>query len=128
LQATEFTVDDLRHGNYFWRVLAVAPSGQTSDWSEPQKFIVVSEGGTGESVSVSNVIIEYVAGQIYLIRGQTQPGNTVRCAGRETLAARDGRFQLQINAPRGQNEIAVEAADSHGNKNVFRYPLAPGSY
>jgi uncharacterized cupin superfamily protein len=128
LQATDFTVDDLRSGNYFWRVLAVAPSGQTSDWSDPQKFVVVSEGGTGEAVSVTNIVIEYVAGQIYLVRGQTQPGNTVRCAGRETLAARDGRFQIQINAPRGQSEIAVEAADSQGNKNVFRFPLAPGSY
>ena len=128
LQSAEFTVDDLRHGNYFWRVLAVAPSGQTSDWSEPQKFVVVEAGGTGEEVGVSQVSIEYVAGQIYLVRGVTQPGNTVRCAGRETLAARDGRFQIQINAPRGQSEIAVEAADTRGNKNVFRFPLAPGSY
>ncbi len=126
LQATEFTVDDLRHGNYFWRVLAVAPSGQTSDWSEPQKFIVVSEGGTGESVSVSNVIIEYVAGQIYLIRGQTQPGNTVRCGGRETLAARDGRFQLQINAPRGAREVQLETADTQGNRTSFKFQLPAG--
>jgi len=128
LHTAEFTIDDLRHGNYFWRVLAVAPSGQASDWSESQKFVVVAEGGTGEAVTVSNVIIEYVAGQVYLLRGQTQPGNAVRCAGREMLAARDGRFQLQINAPRGQTEIAIEAEDSQGNKNVFRYPLAPGSY
>lgn len=128
LHTTEFTVDDLRLGNYFWRVLAVAPSGQTSDWSEPQKFVVVAEGGTGEAVSISNVVIEFVAGSVYLVRGQTQPGNTIRCAGRETLAARDGRFQLQINSPHGQSEIAVEAADSQGNKNVFRFPRAPGSY
>jgi FecR protein len=128
LHSAEFTADDLRHGNYFWRVLAVGPSGQTSDWSEPQKFVVVSEGGTGEAITVSQLVIEYVAGQIYLVRGQTQPGNAVRCAGRETLAARDGRFQLQINAPRGQTEIALEAADSQGNKQFFRYPLVPGSY
>ncbi|HWS55352.1 MAG TPA: FecR domain-containing protein [Pyrinomonadaceae bacterium] len=127
LHSAEFTVDDLRLGNYFWRVLAVAPSGQTSDWSEPQKFVVVAEGGTGEAVGVSNVQIEYVAGHIYLVRGRTQPGNTVRCAGRETLAARDGRFQLQINAPRGQGEVAIEAADSQGNRDVFRFPLPPGS-
>ena len=128
LQATELAVDDLRHGNYFWRVLAVAPSGQTSDWSEPQKFVVVSEGGTGEAVSVSNVVVEFVGGQIYLVRGRTQPGNTLRCAGRETLAARDGSFQIQINAPRGQADIAVEASDTRGNRNVFRFPLAPGKY
>ncbi len=126
LQATEFTVDDLRQGNYFWRVLAVAPSGQSSDWSEPQKFIVVGEGSTGDEASVSNVEIEYVAGQIYLVRGRTQSGNTVRCAGRETLAARDGFFQLQINAPRGAREVQLETADTQGNRNTFKFQLPPG--
>jgi hypothetical protein len=126
LQATEFTVDDLRQGNYYWRVLAVAQSGQASDWSEPQKFVVVVEGGTGDELSVADVQVEYVAGQIYLVRGRTQAGNTVRCAGRETLAARDGFFQLQINAPRGAREVQVETADTQGNRNSFKFPLPPG--
>lgn len=126
LQATEFTVDDLRQGNYYWRVLAVAQSGQASDWSDPQKFMVVGEGGTGDELSVAGVQIEYVAGQIYLLRGRTQAGNTVRCAGRETLAARDGFFQLQINAPRGAREVQVETADTQGNRNSFKFQLPPG--
>lgn len=126
LQATEFNVGDLRQGNYFWRVLAVAQSGQASDWSEPQKFVVVDEGGTGDELSVADVQIEYVAGQIYLVRGRTQAGNTVRCAGRETLAARDGFFQLQINAPRGAREVQVETADTQGNRNSFKFQLPPG--
>ena len=41
LVATEFGASDLRPGTYFWRVRASATSGQSSDWSEPQKFIVV---------------------------------------------------------------------------------------
>ncbi|MDT7688032.1 MAG: hypothetical protein QOE46_791 [Acidobacteriota bacterium] len=126
LQATEFTVDDLRQGNYFWRVLAVAQSGQASDWSEPQKFVIVGEGGTGDEASVADVQIEYVAGQIYLVRGRTQAGNTVRCAGRETLAARDGFFQLQINAPHGAREVQLETADTQGNRNSFKFQLPPG--
>jgi hypothetical protein len=126
LQANEFTVDDLRQGNYFWRVLAVAQSGQASDWSDPQKFVVISEGGTGDEVGFADVQIEYVAGQIYLVRGRTQPGNTVRCAGRETLATRDGLFQLQINAPHGAREVLLESADTQGNRNSTKYPLPPG--
>jgi FecR protein len=126
LQANEFTVDDLRQGNYFWRVLAVAQSGQASDWSEPQKFVVVGEGGTGDVVGFADVQIEYVAGQIYLVRGRTQPGNTVRCSGRETLATRDGLFQLQINAPHGARDVTLEAADTQGNRNSSKYPLPPG--
>jgi hypothetical protein len=126
LQSNELTVDDIRQGNYFWRVLAVAQSGQASDWSEPQKFVVVGEGGTGEEVGFADVQIEYVAGQIYLVRGRTQPGNTVRCSGRETLATRDGLFQLQINAPHGAREVLLEAADTQGNRNSAKYTLPPG--
>jgi hypothetical protein len=125
LQASELAVDDLREGNYFWRVLAVAPSGQASDWSEPQKFVVVAEGGTGEDLQVTNVAIEYVAGSVYLVRGRARPGVALRCAGRETLADRDGTFQLQINAPRGARDIQIEAADTQGNRGAFRFPL-PG--
>jgi hypothetical protein len=126
LQSTELTVDDLRQGNYFWRVLAVAPSGQASDWSEPQKFVIVNGTGTGEEIGVSDVQVEYVAGSIYLVRGRTQAGNTIRCAGRETLAARDGFFQLQINAPHGSREVLLEAADTQGNRNSFKFTLPPG--
>jgi hypothetical protein len=126
LQSNELTVDDLRQGNYFWRVLAVAQSGQASDWSEPQKFVVVGEGGTGEEVGFKDIQIEYVAGQIYIVRGRTQPGNTVRCAGRETLATRDGLFQLQINAPHGARDVTLEAADTQGNRNSAKYALPPG--
>jgi hypothetical protein len=126
LQANEITVEDVRQGNYFWRVMAVAQSGQASDWSEPQKFVVEATGGTGDEVTVSDVQIEYVAGQIYLVRGRTQAGNTVRCSGRETLAARDGFFQLQINAPRGAREVQLETADTQGNRNSFKLQLPPG--
>lgn len=126
LQSNELAVDDLRQGNYFWRVLAVAQSGQASDWSEPQKFVVVGEGGTGEAVGFTDIQIEYVAGQIYIVRGRTQPGNTVRCSGRETLATRDGLFQLQINAPHGARDVTLEAADTQGNRNSAKYSLPPG--
>lgn len=126
LQANEITVEDVRQGNYFWRVMAVAQSGQASDWSEPQKFVVEAQGGTGDEVTVSDVQVEYVAGQIYLVRGRTQAGNTVRCTGRETVAARDGFFQLQINAPRGAREVQLETADTQGNHNSFKFQLPPG--
>jgi len=125
LQATDFTVDDLRQGNYFWRVLAVAQSGQASDWSDPQKFVVVGGGGTGEATGFADVQFEYVAGQIYIVRGRTQPGNTVRCAGRETLADRGGTFQLQINAPRGARDITLESADTQGNRGSSKFQLPP---
>jgi hypothetical protein len=121
LASTEFSASDLRPGNYFWRVRATAQSGQASDWSDSQKFIVMPKG-TAEKVPINITQTEYVAGRIWLIRGNAPPGTTVRIVGRETLTSSDGSFQLQITAPEGAREVTVEAQDPQGNTN--RYSLA----
>ncbi|HJR07955.1 MAG TPA: FecR domain-containing protein [Pyrinomonadaceae bacterium] len=121
LEATQFSVSDLRAGIYFWRVRAVAASGQISEWTEPQKFTIVAAGqGTGEHITVSHVAFEFIGGSIYVVRGRTQPGNTIRINGRETLATSDGSFQLQISVPKAAREIIVEAEDSQGTRNDTR--------
>lgn len=131
LETTNFNVSELRTGVFFWRVRAVAPSGQTSDWCEPQKFTVAAAaaggGDGGAGLTVSNVTFDLVAGNIYVARGRTQPGNTVRIAGRETAASRDGTFELQISAPRGARSIEVEAEDPQGNRRRTRVAFAPRS-
>ena len=129
LETTSFNVSELRTGIFFWRVRAVAPSGQTSDWCEPQKFTVAPAAaggdGGGAGLAVANVTFEYVAGNIYVARGRTQAGNTVRIAGREAAAARDGTFELQISAPRGARAIDVETEDPQGNRRRTRVAFAP---
>ena len=126
LAATEFSASDLRPGVYFWRLRATALSGQASDWSEPLKFIVAPRG-TGSPVSVSNLSSEYVGGDIYLVRGSSQPGTTLRVAGRETVATSDGSFQLQITAPSGARSLTIEAQDPQGNSSQYRLAIAPAA-
>lgn len=126
LTSTEFNVGELRPGVYYWRVCAVAPSGQVSEWSEPQKFSIIVAQDSARLV-VWDVETEYVAGNIYIVRGRTQPGNTVRIAGRETLAARDGSFRLQVAIPAGTRELSVEAEDSQGHRERYRFPIGERS-
>lgn len=112
----------LRSGIYFWRVRSTTDSGQTSEWSEPRKFVIAPPGGTGERVSVGGMVAEYIAGSVYIVRGRAQPGTTIRIGGRTSLAAGDGTFQLQITVPREAREVTVAAEDSQGNQS--RYQLA----
>jgi hypothetical protein len=116
LETTSFNVSELKTGIYFWRVRAVAVSGQTSDWCDPQKFTIGGDTRDGERLSVSGVTFEYVAGTIYLARGHTQPGNTVSINGRNTLAASDGSFQLQTNLAQGAREVWIEVEDPQGDR------------
>src|SRR4029079_3529670 len=122
LVATEFGADDLRPGVYFWRVRATAASGQASDWSDPLKFIVTTRG-TGSQVLVSNLSAELLGGSIYIIRGKAEPGTTIRVSGRETNAALDGGFQIQVTAG-GVRELTVEARDSQGNSSQYKVSLS----
>jgi hypothetical protein len=123
LASTEFTASDLRQGVYFWRVRAIAPSGQTSDWSDPKKFIVATQG-TGSRVPVSSLVAELLGGRIYLIRGRSEPGTTIRVAGRETIVPSEGSFQLQVTAPPGAQEIGIDAEDARGNVTPYRVSLS----
>jgi hypothetical protein len=123
LASTEFTASDLRPGVYFWRVRATAATGQTSDWSDPRKFIVVTRG-TGSRVPVSNLTAELLWGRVYLIRGRSEPGTTIRIAGRETIVPTEGSFQIQTAAPEGAQEITIEAADPRGNSTPYRLSLS----
>ena len=69
LVATEFGASDLRPGVYFWRVRATAATGQASDWSDPQKFIVAPRG-SGSQVPVSDLAAELFGRQHFLLRGR----------------------------------------------------------
>jgi hypothetical protein len=123
LASTEFTASDLRPGVYFWRVRAIASTGQTSDWNDPRKFIIATRG-TGTRVPVSNLTAEYLGGRIYLVRGRSEPGTTIHVAGRETIVPAEGSFQLQITPPPGTQEIDIDAEDPRGNSTPYRLALS----
>jgi hypothetical protein len=125
LASNEFTASDLRPGVYFWRVRATASSGQTSDWSDPKKFIIATRG-TVSRVTVSNLTAELLGGSVYLVRGHSEAGNTIRAGGRDTLVTADGSFQLQITAGPGTQEIVVDAEDPRGNSSQYRLSLSRG--
>ena len=123
LISTQFSANDLRPGAYFWRVRATATSGQTSDWSEPQKFIVASPSTGSGSVSVTRLNTTYLGGDLYIIRGSSAPGTTISALGREALVGPDGTFQIQVTAASGTREVTVFAFDPHGNRSQYRLSL-----
>ena len=123
LVSTQFSANDLRPGAYFWRVRATGTSGQTSDWSEPQKFIVATPSTGSGSVSVTRLSTTYLGGDLYIIRGSSAPGTTISALGREALAGPDGTFQIQVTAASGTREVTVFAFDPHGNRSQYRLSL-----
>jgi hypothetical protein len=127
LISTQFSASDLPPGAYFWRVRATATSGQMSDWSEPQKFIVATPSTGSGSVSVTRLSTTYLGGDLYIIRGSSAPGTTISALGREALVGPDGTFQIQVTAASGTREVTVFAFDPHGNRSQYRLSLTRNS-
>lgn len=111
-------------GTYYWRVKATSVSGQTTNWNDAWKFLVVRPGDN-IAIDATNVQVERVGGNIYIITGKTSPGMAVRAAGRDTFAGPDGSFRLQISSQ--SIETAVEIGDDRGNRTGFIVSLRNGS-
>ncbi len=124
LNSREFRLASLSPGNYYWRLKATGRSGQTTNWSDPWKFMVVR---AGESITIdaSEWGVERVGGNVYLLSGRTRPGVTVKAQGRETNSGPDGAFKMQISSP--SVETAVEIHDDRGNRSGFIISLRNGN-
>ena len=120
----EYRLAALSPGNYYWRVRATSVSGQTTNWNDAWKFLVVRPGDN-VAIEVTNLQVERVGGNIYIITGKTASGMIVRSSGRDTFSAADGSFRLQISSP--STETAVEVGDDHGNRTGFLLSLRNGS-
>ena len=115
-----FSLQNLAPGTYYWRTRAASASGQISDWSEPWKFTIIKQT-MSDVISAGDWKVDSVGGNIYRISGKTQAGVTVRISGRETFAASDGSFRLQVLSP--SSSVTVEISDDRGNRSRYNLDL-----
>jgi hypothetical protein len=121
LTAPSLLLANVAPGTYYWRIRAIAASGQVSEWSEPWRFTVLKRE-EGEVINATDWQVESLGGRVYRINGKTQAGAIVRILGRETFATGDGSFVLQVSAP--SSEVTIEISDEHGNRRRFVLSLA----
>ena len=119
----EYRLTAISPGTYYWRVRATAKSGQTTNWNDAWKFMVV-RGGDSIQIEASEWNVERVGGNVYLLTGRTSPGVMVRSEGRETNSGSDGTFRIQIYSP--SIETKVEISDDRGNRSGFILSLKNG--
>ncbi|PYS98661.1 MAG: hypothetical protein DMF63_14825 [Acidobacteria bacterium] len=112
-----YSLAQLPPGTYYWRLKTTSRAGQTSDWNESWRFSVV-KSQTNPSIDVADWKVENVGGSVFIISGRSHPGLRVRALGRQTYAAGDGVFRLQVSTP--LSEAAIEFTDDmSGNRAGF---------
>ncbi|CAN5361309.1 hypothetical protein BH20ACI2_BH20ACI2_24300 [soil metagenome] len=120
----EYRLAGMMPGTYYWRVRSTARSGQTTNWNDPWKFMVIRAAGN-IAIDAAEWNVERVGGLVYLISGRTRPGMRVSSRGREIFAGPDGLFRLQITSP--SVEASVEIGDDQGNRSGFVLSLRNGT-
>jgi hypothetical protein len=116
LSMKDFRINGMVPGTYYWRVRASNRTGQTSQWSDPWRFNVIRRDST-RKIDASEWNVEPVGGNVFIVSGRTIPGALVRSLGRETYAASDGSFRVQVSTPVA--DVAVEMSDDQGNRAGF---------
>ncbi len=124
LTTREFRMSGLTPGTYYWRLRATARSGQTTNWSDPSRFTVIIGGG-GQQIDAAEWRVETIGGNVYIIGGRTRPGVSVSSQGRETFAASDGTFKLQVSSK--SSVVPVEIRDDRGNRSGYILSLRNAS-
>ena len=120
----DYRLAGLNPGIYYWRLRSTARSGQTTNWNDPWKFVVI-RAADNSGVEAVEWKAERVGGLVYLISGRTKPGMSVRSRGREVFAGPDGSFRLQITSP--SIETSVEIGDDQGNRSGYIISLKNGT-
>lgn len=120
----DYRLAGLTPGVYYWRLRSTARSGQTTNWNDPWKFLVI-RAADNSGIEAVEWKAERIGGLVYLISGRTRPGMSVRSRGREVFAGPDGSFRLQITSP--SIETAVEIGDDQGNKSGYIISLKNGT-
>jgi hypothetical protein len=123
MQTREFRLAGLTPGTYYWRLKGTGRSGQTTNWGDAWKVLVV-RGGSG-GIEASDWHVDHVGGSVYVITGRTQAGMIVTSQGRQTFTGSDGTFRLQITSPSA--ETNVEVSDDRGSRTGFVLNLASGT-
>jgi hypothetical protein len=124
MQTREFRLAGLAPGTYYWRLKGTGRSGQSTNWNDAWKFVVI-RGGGGGGIDAAEWHVDHVGGSVFVITGRTQPGMIVASQGRQTFAGSDGAFRLQISSPSG--ETNVEIGDDRGNRTGFVINLSSGA-
>jgi len=124
MTSREFRLAALSPGTYYWRIRAKSRSGQTTNWADAWKFMIVRGGGSS-SIDAADWKVERLGGNVYMISGRTGPGLNVRAKGRAVVSAADGSFRLQIASP--SVETAVEIGDDRGSRTGFIISLRNGT-
>lgn len=115
-------------GSFNWQVAARAPDGSLGPWSPARKFRVASltsRSAVEDTTPPDIEILSYRAyGNMYIVRGKTEPGAIVTVNDLSVTVQADGSFTKTVEfRDEGAAIIKIVARDAWGNENDEKVPV-----
>jgi hypothetical protein len=124
VSGTSFTHGNLKGGQYYWRVQALA--GKTEGTPSEARELTIVQDRTPPVLYVQK-LPKVVHQSAITLRGKTEPGARIFVEGTPVAVDSDGTFQHRLYVKPGASLIVIEAVDSAGNV-AYATNLVNGKY
>ena len=124
VSGTTFAHGNLKRGQYFWRVQALA--GKTEGVPSEPRALTVVQDRTPPALYVQK-LPKVVHQSAVTLRGKTEPGAKIYVEGTPVKVDGEGTFQHRVYVKPGASLIVIEAVDSAGNV-AYATNLVNGKY
>jgi hypothetical protein len=112
VSGTTFADGNLKHGQYYWRVQALA--GKTEGIPSEARTLTLVQDLTPPALYVQK-LPKVLHQSAVTLRGKTEPGARIYVEGKPVVVDSEGTFQHRLHIKPGASLIVIEAVDSAGN-------------
>ncbi len=124
VSGTAFAHGNLKRGQYYWRVQALA--GKTEGTPSEARALTIVQDRTPPVLYVQK-LPKVVHRSAVTLRGKTEPGAKIYIEGTPVAVDGEGTFQHRLYIKPGASLIVIEAVDSAGNV-AYATNLVNGKY
>lgn len=129
LKGTSVTVQGLPAGSYYWRVRTGGPE-EKAYWSSINQFRIIQIFQRPKVQRELRLEVSATpAGDVVILKGQTDPGVSLSVNDKEVPVGPDGSFTtIERFSDRGTQQVEVRAFDEEGNEKIWRKAFQSSVY
>ncbi len=121
LSKTEFKLDNLKEGHYYWRLSVLDKDGFPSKRSRAFHFQYIKDEFPPYLVITQPKNQSIVKQEQIMVEGEVEPGAVLVYQNKTIKVGADGHFSVKAKLHKGLNKLRFKALDAAGNDTVISH-------
>ena len=123
LTKTEFKLDKLKEGHYYWRLSVLDKDGFPSKRSRAFHFQYIKDDFPPYLVITQPENRQIVKQKQVVVAGEVEPGAVLEYQHKKLAVGADGHFSVKVRLHQGLNKLRFKAVDAAGNDTLVSHYL-----